>query len=161
MIRQGEELGIQKSDEWRKRRKDSFADLESLERWITHILESCLQEQARAEEKSYSDKVRRALAYMREEYAAPLTSEEICAYLDISESHFRRIFREEVGMKPMEYLNKYRIEQAKKLLKSGHNKVQDVYAQVGFSSSQYFSKVFKKITGESPWQYQQKGGDRG
>lgn len=61
-------------------------------------------------------------------------------------------------MKPMEYLNSYRIEKAKKLLKDDHNKIQDVYERVGYSSSQYFSKVFKKLTGISPWQYQQEKG---
>ena len=75
--------------------------------------------------------------------------------MGISESHFRRVFKIETGIKPMEYLNKYRIEVAKRLLQSGDYRIQDVYEMVGFTTSQYFSTVFKKYTGISPGQFQQ------
>lgn len=158
IIQQGEYLEIKDTDEWKELRIGFFDSLEVLEQWILEIYGICIMEQIKMEQKHYSDKVSKALEYIKNAYASPITSEEICACLEISESHFRRIFREEVGMKPMEYLNSYRIEKAKKLLKDDHNKIQDVYERVGYSSSQYFSKVFKKLTGISPWQYQQEKG---
>lgn len=156
MILLGEKLCIPETDGWKAKRQQEFSGLDALEEWLLEGYGICLARQESLEQSAYSETVQRGLLFMQREYASALTSEEICAYLNISESHFRRIFKQEVGMKPMEYLNTCRIEAAKRLLRDGQSRIQDVYERVGFSTSQYFSTVFKKITGVSPWQYQQR-----
>ncbi|MDD3278454.1 MAG: response regulator [Lachnospiraceae bacterium] len=153
-IQTAERLRIVETDRWKQLRKESFSDLEKLERWIREICENVWHAQYQEKQVIYSDRMARAVAYIKDAYDSPVTSEEISDYLQISESYFRKIFREELGMKPTEYLNQYRIEKAMELLRENNCRIQDVYEKVGFSSSQHFSKVFKKIAGCSPWQFQ-------
>lgn len=55
----------------------------------------------------------------------------------------------------MEYITETRIAAAKRLLEKGDKKVYEIAQELGFESSFYFSKVFKKVTGLSPREYQQ------
>jgi len=154
-IRCGEKLLSTDVMRWKKEYQQIFTDLIGAEQWIMEIYGAYLREKEKAQEKAYSKIVRKSIEFMQKEYSENLTSEDICRHLGISESHFRRVFKIETGIKPMEYLNKYRIEVAKRLLQSGDYRIQDVYEMVGFTTSQYFSTVFKKYTGISPGQFQQ------
>ncbi|MBE6589928.1 MAG: helix-turn-helix domain-containing protein [Ruminococcaceae bacterium] len=72
------------------------------------------------------------------------------------QDHMRRLFREQVGKTPREYLTYLRIKSAKKLLAArGSSKysVSDICAMVGFNDVSYFSRVFKKETGIAPSEY--------
>lgn len=70
--------------------------------------------------------------------------------------HMRRLFCEQVGKTPGEYLTYLRIKTAKKLLaarKSSNYSVADICSMVGFNDVSYFSRVFKKETGTTPGKY--------
>ena len=64
------------------------------------------------------------------------------------------IDKKKTGINLKDYINEYRIEQAKELLKHGDANVSDVAFAVGFDNFSYFSTLFKKVTGVSPsaWQ---------
>lgn len=64
-----------------------------------------------------------------------------------------QLFKKETGLSLNDYINKVRINKAKKLLKETGAMVYEIADQVGFSDSQYFSTVFKKIVGVSPKEY--------
>lgn len=71
--------------------------------------------------------------------------------------YFRRCFREETGMTPLEYITKLRINEARELLiRSTFKSVEAVSELCGFNDCFYFSKVFKKHTGYSPRDYRKK-----
>ena len=71
--------------------------------------------------------------------------------------YFRRCFKEETNMTPLEYLTTLRIEEAKELLiRSTFHSVEEVSDRCGFNDCFYFSKVFKKHTGFSPRDYRKK-----
>ncbi len=71
--------------------------------------------------------------------------------------YFRRCFREELGLTPLEYLTKLRIDEAGRLLtQRTFQSVEKVSRQCGFSDYYYFSKLFKKQTGLSPKNYRKK-----
>ncbi len=53
----------------------------------------------------------------------------------------------------MAYLNRYRIQQARQLLKNTHKSITEIALDVGFSSSSYFSRIFRRETGMSPEAY--------
>ncbi len=70
--------------------------------------------------------------------------------------HMRRLFKEQVGKTPSEYLMSLRIKSAKKLLaarKSSNYSIMDICTMVGFNDVSYFSRVFKKETGVPPSEY--------
>jgi AraC-like DNA-binding protein len=86
--------------------------------------------------------------------AFSLTDQMDAMYL--SRDHIRRCFKKEVGISPQAYLTRIRIEQARRILAGlhkSHLSIGDVALMVGFYDSQYFCKVFKKMTGVCPTHY--------
>ncbi len=124
----------------------------STEETLAHI------EQTLARNKSLGDDmrrtVRRVMAYIHEHYAEPIKREDMAAYGGVSARHLTRCFRQEVGVSPITYLNRYRIKQAKRLLQQEDRSITQVAGDVGFSNSSYFARVFRNEVGVSPRAYQ-------
>jgi signal transduction histidine kinase/DNA-binding LacI/PurR family transcriptional regulator/DNA-binding response OmpR family regulator len=98
---------------------------------------------------------RRAMAYIHEHYGETISLESIAHCIGVSKEYLARCFRQETGVTVITYLNRYRVAQAKPLLRNKETSVTDVALQVGFSSSAYFSRVFHQEIGKSPQKYQQ------
>lgn len=98
--------------------------------------------------------VRQAMAYIHEHYMEPTQRSAIARHLSINEQYLTRCFNKEIGVSPMAYLNRYRIQQAKKLLETGKRTITQVALGTGFSSQSYFSRMFRKEVGISPKAYQ-------
>ena len=64
------------------------------------------------------------------------------------------MFKKEMGMSIGEYVNLYRIQRAKKLILENKMKMYEIATSVGFRDQQYFTKVFKKIVGCIPTDFQ-------
>jgi signal transduction histidine kinase/DNA-binding LacI/PurR family transcriptional regulator/AraC-like DNA-binding protein len=94
--------------------------------------------------------VKRALGYLHQNYARPLARWEIAEAVGVSEDYLTRLFNRELGLSPWDYLNRYRILQAKHLLKSSTASIGAIARQVGFKDQTYFSRVFSKLTGQTP-----------
>ncbi|NLK40144.1 MAG: AraC family transcriptional regulator [Clostridiales bacterium] len=75
---------------------------------------------------------------------------EVCG---MSETHFRRLFKEVYHISPAQYITKLRINYAKDLMKYENASIQQVSEALGFSSVYHFSKVFKRETDFSPSEY--------
>jgi len=97
--------------------------------------------------------VKRAIAYIHQNYAQPLAREDIAAYVGVSERYLTRIFQAELKMAPGDYLTRYRMMLAKQLLRTSSGNVSIVATQVGFDDPAYFSRVFRKEVGQSPSAY--------
>lgn len=100
-----------------------------------------------------SDIVKRAVAFINERYSSALTRWQLAEAVNVSEDYLSRVFRQELGITPWEYLTRLRIERAKELLAAGTESVATVGARVGFPDQAYFSRVFKKIVGAAPQAY--------
>ena len=85
-----------------------------------------------------------------------LSSQMIADQLKLSDGYLRKMFREEMGVTLSDYILQFRIDKARGLLLKESAKISGIYEELGFSSSQYFSTVFKKKTGFSPKEYIQK-----
>ncbi len=99
--------------------------------------------------------VRSAMAYIHEHYADPITRAEIADHVNLSPRHLDRCFCEEMGLTPIAYLTRFRLRQARRLLKDDSLNISDVAAAVGFSDGSYFSRVFRREMGMSPSDYRQ------
>jgi len=97
--------------------------------------------------------VRQAMAYIHEHYAEPISRDELAQHLAVNERHLTRCFRQELGVTPIAYLNRYRIRQARALLEQGAASITDVALATGFSDSNYFGRVFQREVGVSPGAY--------
>ncbi len=112
--------------------------------------------------KQLGSGVRRAvyqgMAYIHEHYKEPLSRTDVATHLNLNEQYLSRIFKKEVGVGLMVYLNRYRIQQAKRLLEVGNMTITQVALEVGISSQSYFSRKFQQETGVSPTAYQRLDG---
>jgi AraC-like DNA-binding protein/CheY-like chemotaxis protein len=97
--------------------------------------------------------VKRSVAYMHQNYTRPLARWEIAAAIGVSENYFSRLFSQELGLSPRDYLNRFRISQAKVLLRHTGGSVMSVASRVGFKDPKYFSRVFRRLTGLSPSEF--------
>ena len=94
--------------------------------------------------------VKRALAYLHQNYSRPLSRWEIAEAIGVSEDYLSRVFNRELEISPWDYLNRYRIQQAQALLRTTTESIGAIAHQVGFKDQTYFSRVFSKQTGLSP-----------
>ena len=100
---------------------------------------------------------KRAAAYLQQHHARALTRQEVAAALGVHRDYLSRIFHQELGVSPWEYLNRYRVGRAKELLRATDLPITEVAARVGFDDSAYFSRVFRREVGQSPRGYRQGG----
>lgn len=99
---------------------------------------------------SYKTAIHAAVDYICQNYQHTIRIGELAEYCHISETHFRRIFGENMGMSPVEYINLIRIRSACHILKATRDSVGDVAGQCGFLSTTTFYRNFQKIMGVSP-----------
>ncbi len=102
--------------------------------------------------------VRKAMAYLHAHYAEPLTRRAIAAHVGLDEDYLTWCFRQELGMTPIAYLNRYRVNQAKQLLKQTDQSVTAIALEVGFADSGYFSRVFRREVGVAPEAFRRRVG---
>lgn len=91
--------------------------------------------------------------YMKEHINDNPSLEELAAYCGFSPSKFSNHFKEAVGTTPHAYMLKLKLERAKDLLRGTDKTIMEIAQELAFSSSDYFSSVFKKYTGMTPTQY--------
>ncbi len=99
---------------------------------------------------------RKAMAFIHEHYGEPIGREDFARHVGVSEGYLSRSFNQETGLSLIHYLTRYRIQQAKQLLVSTDKSITDIAMEVGFSDSNYFSRVFRQEAGVSPLTYRRK-----
>lgn len=104
----------------------------------------------------YSPAIEKSIQYIAANYMEKLSLEHISSRVYLNKSYFSEIFKKETGINYNDYINQVRIQKAGELLLAGQHSLSEVAQMVGFSDQNYFSKVFKRITGESPKKYQTK-----
>ena len=96
------------------------------------------------------------IALMKHRISDPdLSLSDLCNAASLSESHLRRLFHQETGSSPMQYLTELRMNQAKNMLAQGDVSIGEVAEFCGFSSLYYFSRSFHRRYGMTPTQYRQ------
>ncbi|MFZ6031235.1 MAG: ATP-binding protein [Chloroflexota bacterium] len=97
-----------------------------------------------------SSLVKRAIIYLNQNYVRSLSRWEIAEAVGVSEDYLSRVFARELGITAWDYLNRYRVLQAKRLLLQTHESIGNIARQTGFKDQAYFSRVFHKLNGISP-----------
>ena len=95
------------------------------------------------------------IQYIHTNYANELTLDVLSKFMHLNKDYLSKLFKREVGMTFIAYLNHYRVEQAKLLLRTTDDSLAEIASAVGYSDPAYFSRIFKKITDLSPNQYRQ------
>jgi YesN/AraC family two-component response regulator len=104
-------------------------------------------------ETTSSSCVEHATRFIQQNYSIELDVQTICDYVNYSRSYLSRAFHQETGFTIPEYINKIRMENAMELLRETILPLREVATSVGIRDSFYFSKLFKKFTGQTPREY--------
>lgn len=91
--------------------------------------------------------------YLAEHLAEQLTVHDICTHFGVSQTTLTRKFRHEVNQGLIEYFTELKIAAAKERIRKSASSFTEVSEALGFSSVNYFSKVFKAQTGMTPTEY--------
>lgn len=98
------------------------------------------------------------MQYVRDHRQQALRLKELADFSGKSSSTVTRLFQRHLNCTPNQWIQRYRMEQARRLLRSSRMPVAEVGRAVGIGDQYYFSKLFKKMIGQSPLVYRKKGG---
>lgn len=94
------------------------------------------------------------ISYLNENYERKISLNKISQNMYLSPVYISKLFKEETGESPINYLIQIRLEKAKEyLMKDKNASIKDVAKSVGYDDAYYFSKLFKKYYGVSPSYY--------
>ena len=98
-------------------------------------------------------KIAPALHYIGTRYKEDIRVSDLADYCHLSETHFRRIFLEDMSMTPVEYINLTRVQAACDLMRKGNGHMEEIAVKVGYQTMSTFNRNFRKIIGTSPYQW--------
>ena len=91
--------------------------------------------------------------YIRNNYMKEISMQDAARMMNYSDAYFCKLFKQCFDQNFTSYLTGFRVNEAKKLLRDRSISVKDVSMQVGYYDSNYFAKVFKRMTGMIPSEY--------
>jgi len=106
-----------------------------------------------SDENFYADLVNVIQRFLRKNVHQKLTLDEICDKFNYSKSYLCRVFKEQTGETLMNYFNRLKIEEAKRMLRQSTQLVTNISESLGFRELKYFDAIFKRFTGVTPVTY--------
>lgn len=102
-----------------------------------------------------------ALSHLERHIRHEVDLEELARIAHMSRRSFLRVFRSATGTSPLAWLIERRIEKASSLLRHTDLRITEIAFEVGFNDSNYFTRQFRKVTGQSPREYRIRLGSAG
>lgn len=122
--------------------------------WFEEVLTGLLEEYIRLGIGSCTELVQGTLDRLTACYAQEISLEEIAQTLGVTPQYLSKIFRNETGRTFKEHLIDLRISEARRLLRGTPLSAREISYAVGYNDPNYFVRLFKKITGLTPKEYQ-------
>jgi len=110
----------------------------------------------KGQKNHHDEMVKKAQAYIEDHMDEKISMQDLSAMFAVGRRNFDRRFIKATGNTPVEYLQRVKIESAKKAFETTRETVNEVMYEVGYSDVKAFREVFRKITGMSPLEYKHK-----
>jgi len=94
--------------------------------------------------------------YVKANYSSNVTLKSIARHFYMNTAYLGRIFKEETGEFFSDFVNKVRVEEARKMLLTGNFKIYEIAQRCGYRDIDYFRDVFKRFTGINPAEFKRK-----
>lgn len=92
-------------------------------------------------------------SFIASHYMEELSMKNAAHAMNYSDAYFCKLFKQCFQVNFSTYLNEYRIAQAKRMMENPRISIKDISAACGYTDSNYFTRVFKRITGQTPSEY--------
>lgn len=120
------------------------------------ILQRCTVQHKAPPMRSDTRLIREAIAWLESHYEENVRLERLVSYMGYSRSRLFELFKRETGLTPADWLSRYRVKKARRLLRSTPLPIAEIARSCGFSSPQYFNAAFKKQTGSTPSEWRKR-----
>lgn len=131
-------------------RKDEYSGA------LTFLLDEIFEEIIEKKLVHYDKEMGYAVQFIEKHLVRGVTLESVSAYMNISSNYFSKLFKSEMGANFIDYVTERKMEWAKGLIVGTLLPLSTIAFELGFNEASYFSKVFKKSTGETPSQYRKR-----
>lgn len=132
---------------------NEFKKVQPNEHKISSLIMNLLSMLAYQEQKENNSPAYAAIAYMHDHLADNIPVDHLAEEVSLSKYHFSRIFKQQTGYAPHEYLVNLRVQKAKEFLCNTRKSVEETAEHCGFSSPSNFIRAFHKQTGFTPASY--------
>ena len=134
--------------------KDLFVDL-MLKELIVRILQAENKKtyQHTAQQLASSSRMAHVITYIKQHLDQSLSVKQLSEVAHMSESNFYKVFKNELGISPLDYVNEERISLATRLLRNPKKKIKEICFESGFNNLPYFCRLFKKKKRVSPSEF--------
>jgi len=123
--------------------------------WIVRVLDRIIDNIYTTRNDHNYEILEKALRYIDENSALPLTLEDVAKQVSLSPFHFAHLIKKELGFTFVDYLTRVRIKKAKRLLRQSDYNITQIALEVGYPDQSYFTKVFRRIEETTPKLYRQ------
>lgn len=134
--------------------KDIMADF-ALKELLIRLMQTQARNMVEKNIAKNKSRIGFAVDYIKKNLHQKLSIDSIAKMAYVSKSNFFKMFKDELGTSPNEFILQERINRAKELLAS-QNSIKETAYQTGFSDTNYFTRVFKQLVGVTPKSYQDK-----
>jgi two-component system response regulator YesN len=128
-------------------------DMAEWEAWSAGAFETILRMTSLRRSRNFPLPLIKAMEYIHEQYTKTIQLGDAAEAAHISPAYLSRLFSEHLKTNFVEYLTELRIERAEKLIRESRMNIKEVAYAVGYQDPNYFSKIFRKVTGMLPTQY--------
>ena len=135
---------------------NEFTSITDAKEWFLMLYDRALEMGGLSLQIPTSNYVSEAISFIHRHYAENISQTMLAEQIGISSVYLSKLFKENLQIGFMEYLNQYRLEKAKLLLKQNNFSNKMVARLCGFNDDAYFSKVFKKEEGMTPKEFRKR-----
>jgi len=131
----------------------ALSSVEEVVEWLHAVTRRFERHVMKPPSLRYTDTIRKAIDYIKNHFPEKIKLQDIADSVYLSPTYFAKVFKEETGQTPGNFLNAVRIDAGKQLLLSTSASILEISERVGFENQGYFTRVFKKTEGLPPGLY--------
>ncbi len=126
--------------------------IEDIREFSINLVKNIIEYLSNMSEISTEVAIKNAKKFIQDNYTTDISLEDVSEHVFLSSAYFSRLFKHETGENFIDYLVRIRMEKAVEYIKKGY-KISVISEKVGFNSSKYFSRTFRKYYGLTPTEY--------